>query len=105
MDLRRNGEDRIEARDIAKNVASTAVDVRLTPCQVWEGFEDGKLCLRKPNGEPRACGRFVFNACSNVSQHLHHSVLLARASLKLNEECFTAFNALFSQYPPPFVRC
>lgn len=40
-----NNEDRIEARYIAKNVASTAVDVRLTSCQIWEGFEDGKLCL------------------------------------------------------------
>ena len=105
MDFCRIGEDRIEACYIAKNIATTAVDVRLASCQIWKGFEDGKLCLCKPNGEPRARRRFVFNACPNVSQHLDHSFLLARASLKLNEECFTTFDALFSQHLPTFVRC
>lgn len=94
----RVGKDGIHARDVAKNVTSTAIDMRLTPRQIREGFEDAKARLRKPDGKPRARGGFGFNACPDISQHLHHRLFLARASLYLDEERFAAFNALVSQH-------
>lgn len=98
MHLCRFGQDGVHARGITKDVATTAFDMCLTPRQIGEGLEDAKARLGKPDCKPRACGGLDFHACPNVAQHLHHGLLLARASLDLDEERLAAFGALFSKH-------
>jgi hypothetical protein len=104
LDMSGSHQNLVHSLDIAKDIATSTCDMRLSPGNIREGLEDREGRGRVLNGIPWSGRWFTFDASADVAKHLCHLAFSTRQSLDQDVERLGSISAVIAGYNYTLVR-